>query len=103
MPSTFQGKQANSRVVRRHTLLKEVEFSGFSGTENECDFIFCILDKVVSLERLSIFVHYRVYDVDYGRWRTGNGNPRDDEKKRRIIRKRLQGMAISKNIEVIIA
>lgn len=103
MPSTFQGKQANSRVVRRHTLLKEVEFSGFSGTENECDFIFYILDKVVSLERLSIFVHYRVYKVDYGRWLTGNGNPRDDEKKCRIIRKRLQGMAISKNIEVIIA
>ncbi|XP_073066301.1 uncharacterized protein [Primulina eburnea] len=103
LPSKFEGKQANSRVVRRHALLKEVEFSGFSGTENECNFIFHILNKVVSLERLAISVNYRLYDVDYGRWETGNTNPRDDEKKRRIIHQRLQGMAISNNIEIIIA
>lgn len=90
-------------MVRRHTLLKEVEFSGFSGTVNECNFISYILNKVVSLERLSISVDYRVYEAYDGRWLTGNSNPRDDEKKRRIIRKRLQGMAISKNIEIIIA
>ncbi|XP_073279890.1 uncharacterized protein [Primulina huaijiensis] len=98
--STFNGKRAEKIVVRHHTQLREVEFSGFSMTENEYNFILHILENVVSLERLSIFLD--VYSEILGRWLCTNRNQVDRLEKQRIIRERLQGQSISKNVEIII-
>lgn len=100
--STFNRKQTEERVVRRDTQLKELEFNGFRGTEHECKFILYMLKNVVSLKRLSISVNPVFYYVMYNRWGTSIGNPRNDEKRRRIIGERLQGLANSKNVEIII-
>lgn len=102
LASTFNRKQTEERVVRRDTQLKEFEFNGFRGTEQECKFILYILKNVVSLKRLSISVNPVFYYVIYNRWGTSIGNPRNDEKRRRIIGERLQGLANSKNVEIII-
>ncbi|XP_073157412.1 putative F-box/FBD/LRR-repeat protein At1g78760 isoform X2 [Henckelia pumila] len=101
-PSTFNGERAEKRVFRHHAQLKEVEFSGFSGTENEYSFISYILENVVSLERLSIFMGFRIYDANLECWRGIDPNGIDDKKKRGIIRERLQGLTVSKNVEIII-
>ncbi|XP_073145771.1 putative F-box/FBD/LRR-repeat protein At5g44960 [Henckelia pumila] len=100
--STFIRKQAKEKVVRRDTQLKELEFNGFRGTKDEYEFILYILENVGSLKRLSISVHPVLYHVFKKRWGSVVGNPRDDEKKRRIIGQRLQGQANSKNVEIII-
>ncbi|XP_073146451.1 putative F-box protein At1g67390 [Henckelia pumila] len=100
--STFNGKGAEKRVVRHHTKLKEVEFSGFSGTENEYNFILCVLANGVSLERLSIFLEVRQYHVNVGRWQRLIGNQGYFKLTLRSIREWLQGKAISKNVEILI-
>ncbi|XP_073146006.1 FBD-associated F-box protein At2g26860-like isoform X2 [Henckelia pumila] len=102
-PSTFNGG-AEKRLVRHHTQLKEVEFSGFSSTENEYNFILYIVENVVSLERLSIFLDVRYYHLNLGRWLRCSciGNRGDFEMRQRIIRERFQGQTISKNVEILI-
>ncbi|XP_073126750.1 uncharacterized protein [Henckelia pumila] len=102
-PSTFDGKRAEKTEVRCHTELKEVEFSGFTGTKNEYDFVLYILENAVSLEQLTIFLHPREYEVGGDRWIvTPHSNPRDDKKKQRIIRERLKELTISKNVIITV-
>ncbi|XP_073145134.1 putative F-box protein At1g67390 isoform X2 [Henckelia pumila] len=101
-PSTFNGGGAEKRLVRHHTQLKEVEFSGFSSTENEYNFILYIVESGVSLERLSIFLDVRYYHLNLGRWLRCIGNRGDFEMRQRIIRERFQGQTISKNVEILI-
>ncbi|XP_073128344.1 uncharacterized protein [Henckelia pumila] len=101
-PSTFNGIRAQKRVVRHHTRLKELEFSGFNMTENEYNFIFYVLKSAVFLERLSIFLDVRFYHILLESWLCTTCTQGDWKEKQRVIRKRLRGHAISKNAEIII-
>ncbi|XP_075516272.1 F-box/FBD/LRR-repeat protein At5g53840-like isoform X1 [Primulina tabacum] len=102
LPSTFNGKPVEKRVVRPHTQLKEVDFSGFGGTQNEYNLMLYILKNAVFLERLSVSVDAIHYHVNRERWQRTHFSQWDYQKIRRIIRERLQRETISKDVEIII-
>lgn len=92
---------AEKRLATCETRLKEVEFSGFSGTEHEYNFIY-MLKNVASLKQLSILLNARQYKMFCGQWAPVDDCRRIDEKTRQIMHKRLQGQAISKNVDIVI-
>ncbi|XP_073276770.1 F-box/FBD/LRR-repeat protein At5g53840-like isoform X3 [Primulina huaijiensis] len=102
LPSTFDGKPVEKRVVRPHTQLKEVDFSGFRGTQNEYNLMWYILKNAVFLERMSISVDAIYYHVNLEGWQRTHCSQWDYKKKRRIIRERLQRETISKDVEILI-
>ncbi|XP_075516283.1 F-box/FBD/LRR-repeat protein At5g53840-like isoform X3 [Primulina tabacum] len=101
LPSTFNAKPVEKRVVRPHTQLKEVDFSGFRGTQNEYNLMLYILKNAVFLERLSVSVDAIYYHVNLEGWhRTTHCSQLDYKKIRRIVRERLQREIISKDVEI---
>ncbi|XP_073309018.1 uncharacterized protein [Primulina huaijiensis] len=96
--STFNLKQAQKRMVfGRNTQLKQVEFKGFREKGSEYNFILYMLKTVASLKRLILSRHTLAYNIYSRRWMCSVGDAGNGER----IRKKLQGQAISENVEII--
>lgn len=100
---TFNRKKAGKRMARRDTQLKVLEYNGFREAESEYDFILYILKTVASLERLLISRSTLCYEPRLRRWMASFANPLNPMLRHGIIHKRLQGQAISKDVEIIIS
>ncbi|XP_059626680.1 uncharacterized protein LOC132269496 isoform X2 [Cornus florida] len=83
-----------------HTQLKEVEFGGFSGTRNQIEFAIFLLKNAISLDKMIIDVHYKLY-FGCGKWKNGCISTWTEDK-RDEIHKQLQGRVISATAKVII-
>ncbi|XP_073127154.1 F-box/LRR-repeat protein At5g02910-like [Henckelia pumila] len=100
---TFNRKKAKERMARRFTPLKVLEFNGFREAESEYDFILYILKTVASLERLLISRSTLWYEPRLRRWTPSLANPLNPKLRHGIIQKRLQGQAVSNDVEIIIS
>ncbi|KAL3827941.1 hypothetical protein ACJIZ3_016743 [Penstemon smallii] len=101
--SIFNGQQVEMSVGF-HSELEEVEFSGFSGTENEICFATYILKSAAALKRMRIIRCPRYYvGHGHGGWHwLKDKKTRFSEEKLRMIHQRLQGQALSESAQVII-
>ncbi|CAH9128267.1 unnamed protein product [Cuscuta epithymum] len=97
-----------------HLHLKEVEFGGFLGLENEFALVLYILKRAWFLERMVLSRDYRWYTGANGRWEerkdyigpTWSENPpytvTFDHTKSQAIHQRLRGQAASPTAQVIV-
>ncbi|CAH9085679.1 unnamed protein product [Cuscuta epithymum] len=112
----FIGDGVPLRNHHLHLHLKEVEFGGFLGLENEVDLVSYILKSALALERMVLSRDYRWYTgaSGGGRWEerkdyrgpTWSENPpytvTFDHSKLETIHQQLRGKAVSPTAQVIV-
>ncbi|KAL9173423.1 hypothetical protein ABFS82_03G113500 [Erythranthe guttata] len=96
----YNAPQEKKRAILFHSELKEMEISGFVGTENEIEFALYILKSAISLEKMQINRCCKIYEGS-NRWRRRYETPWSEDE-RNSIHMKLQGQAVSKTAQVFI-